>query len=79
MGATIVLSLACLVPIPGPWAPSSYSDTPAIGSPQIVDGSKVTVHSVLFVRLAEVYEGSVRSLFKAAMRSFLHWSKHSVG
>ena len=60
-GASIVISLACVGLISGPWATSSYAQTPELESPQIVEGSKVTVQYVLLApALAEADQGRVR-------------------
>lgn len=68
LGASIVISLAslaCPVPIPGPWATSSYSQTPEIASPQIGDGSKVTVQYMLITpALAGGDDGHVREFIQ---------------
>ena len=65
LGASIVISLAWLVPIPGPWATSSYSQTPESASPQIGDGSKVTVQYVLITpALAGGDDGHVREFIQ---------------
>ena len=55
------MNLACILSIPGSWAESLSAQSAEMPSPQIVEGSKVTVQYIILApALAEVDHGRVR-------------------